>query len=956
MARNRIENFTLSIATLALLGITFPAETVTTSWKATPSTNDIRNGSNWSTNSPPGSSDVGRFSTSTITALQLSPTATPAFFNVGEFHFANTAPSYTFAIAGSPTTSSALRMLQAGITADVGAASQTFNSGIQAQIQFSGSSSADASGTGLITYNVTGSPTNTSTMVLENSATLGSANVNLSNRARLLIVDSSSAGSSTITANSSSLVFTDSTTASSASLNLTNGASLSFQESSSAGNATITLSGTDTKAFFLGDHSGGNSALTVNSNATVSLFSSDTFGSIAGNATGIIAFNDFLTVTVGANSNNTTFSGILNGAANFTKVGSGTWIFSPSNSSSYVGTLIIDDGILALPAVGAIGSNLDFQTNGPGIFRLDGSNAIGSIGSDASGSILFQGNTLTTGSSNANTVIAGPLTGPGNLTKVGLGRMNITSVNPGFSGAIAVNEGNLAINGSLGSSFSVGPSGTLSGSGVAFGVVNNNGKVAPGNSIGSLAVGSYVANAGSITQIEVGENLSSQIEAQNGLGAGTVTINNGAVLELTFDNGVIYNNGALYTIITAESGFTTPTHFAVAGMLPGHVFQVNYLTNEIQLLLAEFDFMEKTLSGDAKTVAGILDQLNPAFGSDLSNVMGVLQGLSGDAYADALDQMQPSALNALAIAQENNSTRVTQAISDRMLQLYETSCSGGCAPQKQWTFWGDILADFQRQDAIEDQVGFRANTGGMIAGVEYGCLNHFFVGASTAYTYTALDWKASRGDASINTLYADIYAAWFSKYAYANASLLGGYNWYGVDREIEFMDRTAESDHTGVEYDAHLEAGLLFSIKKFEIRPFDSLDYIYLHEKAFSETGARSLNLAVSSKVSNMLRNELGLGFARCFAFTKWKFVPDLKFSWIREVRYRGEKYTTRLIGTGLPFEVFGMKPNRSLFGAGAGLTTLFLEERMAATLRYNGEFQGQYSDQNVNFQLAYKF
>lgn len=928
MKANAFKTLSLSCATLALLGITFSAEAATTNWKAAPTNNQLANSANW-TAGVPGSSDTGVFSTSTV----LNPAfPTTSAFSVGEFHFSSTAPSYTFAFA--PTSGDGAAFTQAGMTLDAGALAQTFNISGFSTFLFSGAASADASGLGLVTYNQSGA-------------------------SRLRFIDTSSAGSAIIsTSNDFPIRFRNSSTAAGATITLNAQGQLEFSDSASAANAQINVTGNGALAQFFSANSGGNCTLVLGSGGIVSFYTNNSIGSISGGGT-LVLNGQNNTLSTGTNNTNTTFSGKISGFGNITKVGAGNFTIQPPSgfATEYTGTISANAGTIALAAAPTTLPTVGFAANGTGILRIDGNNSIGSLASDASGTINFQNFTITTGLSGASTTLAGPLVGPGNLTKVGSGTLNITSNNPTFTGTISVNAGKLALNGTLGNAFIVAPGATLSGTGSAKGTVTNSGTVAPGNSVGTLSVGSYEANSGSTTQIEVGQTLASQIVATSALGAGTVTINDGAKLAFTFDNGIVYQQGTLYEIIAAENGFTSPTHFSsVSGMLPGHTLEVIYNPNQVQLLIGEFDFAEKAPGGDAGTVADILDLLNPAYGSDLSNVLGVLQQLTGSAYDSALDQMQPSALNALAIAQENNSTRVTQVVTNRMLQLYDAVCLRGCEPEKHFTFWGDLLGDFQRQDAIENQVGFNANTGGLITGVDYGCMDHFFVGASTAYTYTALDWKASRGDATISSLYADIYAAWFSKYVYANASLLGGYNWYGVDRKIKFMSRTAKSDHTGVEYDAHGEAGLLFSIKKLDIRPFDSLDYIYLHERGFTERGAKSLDLEVKSKVSNMLRNELGIGFASCFGIKTWKLVPDLKFSWIREVRFKGAALRTEFKGTDMPFEVFGMKPNRSLFGAGAGLTGLFLEERLAATLRYAGEFQGQYSDQNINLQIGYKF
>ncbi|MBI2743556.1 MAG: autotransporter outer membrane beta-barrel domain-containing protein [Chlamydiales bacterium] len=362
--------------------------------------------------------------------------------------------------------------------------------------------------------------------------------------------------------------------------------------------------------------------------------------------------------------------------------------------------------------------------------------------------------------------------------------------------------------------------------------------------------------------------------------------------------------------------------------------------------------------GNAEVVARTLDEINPAAGTDLGNIVGILNGLSNAGLKVALNQMQPSLFNAMALSQENNSIRVSSAVDKRMEKLYLTDCTRDCSPNKRIAFWGDLFGDLAKQESIQSQTGFHTSTGGGLVGMDYGCLSNFFVGANLAYTCSDVDFRSSAGSGHISSYYGGIYSTWFNELAYADASFIGAYNHYRASRKIEFtgVDRRAKNQHNGGEFDARIEAGIFFPLKGLDLRPFDTLEYIYVHEGSFSEKGARSLNLDVKAKTSTLLRNELGLGAATCFTFNRWSLAPDVKLSWIREVRFGGGRTRAEFDDTDVSFGVNGMKPIRSLLGTGAGLTGLFLQERLAATVRYNGEFQEHYWDQNINLQVSFAF
>ncbi len=51
-----------------------------------------------------------------------------------------------------------------------------------------------------------------------------------------------------------------------------------------------------------------------------------------------------------------------------------------------------------------------------------------------------------------------------------------------------------------------------------------------------------------------------------------------------------------------------------------------------------------------------------------------------------------------------------------------------------------------------------------------------------------------------------------------------------------------------------------------------------------------------------MLKNELGVQFAGglCFGESRWTVSP--KISWVREVRVKGEDFTSKFVNTNVPF------------------------------------------------------
>ena len=144
----------------------------------------------------------------------------------------------------------------------------------------------------------------------------------------------------------------------------------------------------------------------------------------------------------------------------------------------YTGPGETTDRVLYTPGIGA---NVTLDQSGAGLLKFTGDHSTTSSGK----TIYLQGSTAGEGE------YAGALGGTTNfrLTKQGSGTWTLSGMNL-YTGATTVNGGTLKVTGSIDTSdVTVNNSGTLSGGGsVKSLIVQTGGKVAPGNSVGTLTV------------------------------------------------------------------------------------------------------------------------------------------------------------------------------------------------------------------------------------------------------------------------------------------------------------------------------------------------------------------------------------------------------------------------------------------------------------------------------------
>ncbi|HIE0193264.1 TPA: S8 family serine peptidase, partial [Serratia marcescens] len=219
------------------------------------------------------------------------------------------------------------------------------------------------------------------------------------------------------------------------------------------------------------------------------------------------------------------------------------------------------------------------------------------------------------------------ISGHGGLTKQGIGTLVLTGNNT-YAGPTLVNQGRLAINGSVTSDVSVQSGGIVGGSGTVGSLTaRRGGTVAPGNSIGTLNVAGNVSfEPGSRYAVEVGPNgqsdrIQSSGSATIGGGEVAVTLENSS--NLLTQSEVRSLLGQQYTILSAQQGVSGQFD-AVA---PNYLFLgtgLSYQPNGVTLSVGRngTSFASVAQTANERAVAAAADALaagNPVYESILNS-------------------------------------------------------------------------------------------------------------------------------------------------------------------------------------------------------------------------------------------------------------------------------------------------------------------------------------------------
>jgi autotransporter-associated beta strand protein len=670
--------------------------------------------------------------------------------------------------------------------------------------------------------------------------------------------------------------------------------------------------------------------LTVNSPGTFAMNGFDqTVGLLSGNGNITTGGPVFLQVLIPAGMSST-YSGVMSG----------------------LGALLVGDGAAR------------------GTLILTGANTY-SGGTDVAVNATLQGNSTSlqgTISNNGNLIFnqtfsgtySGALTGTGTLTLTGGSNLTLAGTMP-TQGNTIVNAGELIIGSgvTLTSPVTVNSGGALGpvstgGTGTIMGNVSVSGTTILG--LGTLnTTGTYTQSPGSTFDVEVSSSSSGLLA-----NIGTVTLNGSPAIDISFEPGA-FAPSKTYTIITS----TTP----VAGTFAAPVFENPFFEGSliynalppgsVQLVLEIAPFSKVIKGGNAGAIAKCINVVAFPQEVDILSIIDTLVFLPIKEVRKALDEMQPSQLKALGLTQENNLIINRSAISQHVDDFYKTDCNQAITECYQWNVWGNFSGDFLRQEGQTENIGYSADTLGVIFGIDGNVGANILIGAALGYDYSWLDWSHSRGHGTINSHYFGPYLTWFNNRMFTNVSILGSYNDYQASRHISFtgVDAHTKNHHHGTGLIGHFDLGVrLYPSPGMTCSPIVGLDYIHIWEQSYTEHGAPGLNMKILPTQASLCRTELGLEIAKCAILVHNKWTHDLKLSWIHQFPFQGEHLSAQFANVNCTYTVKGLEPVQDYIDIATGLTGIFMKDRLSAALRYEGKFGDGIRDNTAYAQITYRF
>ena len=494
--------------------------------------------------------------------------------------------------------------------------------------------------------------------------------------------------------------------------------------------------------------------------------------------------------------------------------------------------------------------------------------------------------------------------------------------------------------------------------------------------------------------------LNSDFSVSGFSNAGTLVVPSASTVSPVI-NGDFNNTGTFSPTVNSNTDYTRLTvtgSVSLAGVL--NVIAQN-ATLTAGTTLAGLIAGATTLSGQFASVTddSVLINFMPVYGSnglslavtptsthaieDALNATGNKAGLGAAALLDSITY-DPGAMQPVftALNQMTSNQQVSNAVSQMLQQLsgatvWSTTSvlqsinqiiegrhntNRGLSTGDQFmgngNVWMKPFGSWVNQANQNGAYGFKANTGGLILGGDAAIRHDLRLG--TAFAWGNVSATSNGGSAAPQSQSSNMYqAVAYGTYdihpqLHANFQVGGGWNNNNESRSISFMGSSASASYRSALFSAAASVTRQYALsEKLTVAPTVRMDYTYVQNQAYTESGAGALNLSVNSQ--GYSTTILGVD-----GKVAYKMSDFGKVSANAGVGYNFSPTQTQVVAAfaGTPTQAFtvnGVDPGAVMGRAGVGYSYKIRQD-LDVGIRYDVNFQGGYTNQTATAKARWSF
>lgn len=561
---------------------------------------------------------------------------------------------------------------------------------------------------------------------------------------------------------------------------------------------------------------------------------------------------------------------------------------------------------------------------------------------------------------------AGVISGTGSVKVMGFGITTFSGANS-YTGATTIDhDGTLFVAGSIAGHVDVGNTGTLTGTGnVGSTTVNAGGTISPGSVGSALTVnGNFVQGAGSTFAARISPTGSNKLIVN-----GTANVEGATKLDVKVDPGTL-TVGTKYQVLSATDGLTGKySNLLTPSLAQQIVFSEQYGTNSLSLVVNS-NISQYVQSQNQLAVAQTLDRVSGSSTGDFANTITQLTILDSGPLGAALNQLSGDIYGSIGTIERQTTTTQLQLISNRLATLTGPGGTSAMVAQRtnairlvsrqstentepnpatsplatsqSWTTWAQGYGLGGTVAGDSNAGGLNYRLGGTLFGTERWLGDNFMVGVLGGYAATSIGNRQDSSNAQVSAYQVGLYQLYRQEAFYISNVDAYGNSSYDVSRPLMFgnVQQTASGSSIGNQWAHYTEGGMTHDVDEFRVQPFLGIQYMYLDQNAYSESGAGSLDLLTNQQIVNSIRGNVG---ARIYHETSWndvRVIPMLSARYQHEFGDGTQLITSSFAGA--PTSQFVVAGNS--IGRDFGLITLSATAYVTPRLSIFGSVDTQFA------------
>ncbi|MDD5652917.1 MAG: autotransporter domain-containing protein [Candidatus Omnitrophica bacterium] len=231
--------------------------------------------------------------------------------------------------------------------------------------------------------------------------------------------------------------------------------------------------------------------------------------------------------------------------------------------------------------------------------------------------------------------------------------------------------------------------------------------------------------------------------------------------------------------------------------------------------------------------------------------------------------------------------RVPESVLDNLLAYNSDSILENSFSRPQnWEIFASGFGTMAFQSDHDNAIGYKAKGGGTQFGFYHRTTDQLLLGMLGGYMFDNIKLHEDSGSQDINSVRIGPCAKLLRDRFYATGAVTYGFHNVQADRKIQFgtVNLQADADYDMFDLSPFLETGYIFRpLKNLEIVPNITLQYDWMHNQSYDESGAGAANLSVEAFDSNSLISVLGVRFNGRIDMKEITFLPEFNVGWQHE-------------------------------------------------------------------------